>query len=210
MEKDALEGVDARFETLLEGSSSEREVQTFLKVHPFIVRNALNAHAWNSVHLKAEFPLGGKYFADFLILSADSGAWHAILIELESPVARPFNQNGTPSQALNKGLAQLDEWKIWIEKNDASFRETLSSLVKAESVPSRCSRDHQYADAEIRDPHTVIHTSYVVVVGRRRSYSDSNAQARRGEYWDRGHEIASYDRLLDTAKNLDPSTRRSE
>jgi hypothetical protein len=48
--------------------------------------------------------LGGAYVVDFLILSAHSGAWHTVLIELESPTARPFTKSGNPSKALAKGL----------------------------------------------------------------------------------------------------------
>jgi hypothetical protein len=198
-------GVATAFQALLDGSPNEREVLNFLKPYPYVVRNAFNAWAWNSVHLKPEFSLGANYVADFLILSADSGAWHAVLIEFESPAARPFTRNGNPSKALAKGLAQLDEWDIWVQRNDPLFREQLSTFLKLKGTPAKCSRaeDHQLAHIEIRDPHTVIHKEYVVVVGRRTSFYDSDSQQRRGLYNERGQMIASYDRLLDQARKLD-------
>ncbi len=207
MEKAKYVGAAAQARALLDGSPKERDLLTFLKDYPYIVRNALNSHAWNEVLVKAEFSLGGDYFADYLILSADSGAWHATLIELECPTARPFNKNGTSSQALNKGLAQLNDWAVWIEKNDAPFRARLSSLAELENVPAQCSKccDHQLAHTELRDTRTVIHKRFVVVVGRRESFSDARTQAHRGKYHEQGREIASYDRLLDLAKNLDPT-----
>jgi hypothetical protein len=106
-DKTAYRGVAAGFEALLDSSPNERAVQGFLKRYRYIVRNALNVHAWNSVHLQPEFSLGGKYVVDFLILSEDSGGWRTVLIELESPTARPFTKKGNPSKALAKGLAQL-------------------------------------------------------------------------------------------------------
>jgi hypothetical protein len=206
-DKDVYAGVAAKFETLLARAPNERAVQNFLKRYPYIVRNALNVHAWNSVHLRPEFRLGGDHIADFLILSADSGAWHAVLIELESPTARPFTKNWNPSRALAKGLAQLDEWNIWIKHNDPLFREQLSSLVEPKRPPNQGSNasDQQLEHTTIRDPRTVIDKEYIVVVGRRTFFTDSDTQERRGEYRHRGQQIRSYDRLLDTAKNLDPS-----
>jgi hypothetical protein len=203
-DKVAYAGTATEFETLLAASPNERMVQRFLKRYPYIVRNALNAHAWNSVHLKSEFSFGGTYVADFLILSADSGAWHAVLIELESPTARPFTKKGSPSSALAKGLAQLDEWKIWIGKNDPLFREHLSSLLRVDADSKETDSGNREDAAAIRDPHTVIDKEYIVVVGRRASFSDSDAQERRGVYRGRGQQIRSYDRLLDMAKDLDP------
>ncbi len=96
MAKAEYDGVAAALEALLDASPNERRVQRFLKPYPYVVRNAFNAWAWNSVHLKPEFSFGGDYVADFLILSAHSGAWHMILIEFESPTARPFTKKGSP------------------------------------------------------------------------------------------------------------------
>jgi hypothetical protein len=202
-------GVAAEFETLLAASPNEQTVQRFLKRYPYIVRNALNVHAWNSVHLKAEFPFGRNYVADFLILSEDSGGWHTVLIELESPTARPFTKKGSPSSALSKGLAQLDEWKIWIGRNDTLFREQLSSLFRLDAYSEHLSSSDREDAAAIRDPHTVIDKEYIVVVGRRSSFADSETQERRAVYRGRGQQIRSYDRLLDMARHLDPSAKSS-
>jgi len=187
-------GVAANLAALLDSSANERAVQTFLKRYRYIVRNALNVHAWNSVHMQPEFSLGRDYVVDFLILSEDSGGWHTVLIELESPKKRPFNKKGSPSKALAMGLAQLDEWEIWIGKNEPLFRERLSSIAE---------------DATIRDPRTVIDKKYIVVVGRRCFFRDSDVQGRRGLYRSRDREIVSYDRLLDMAKGLDPALKAS-
>ncbi len=149
--KREYDGVAAAFEALLNSSANERAVQTFLKRYPFVIRNALNAWAWNSVHLIPEFSFGGDYIADFLILSADSGAWHAVLIELESPTARPFTKNGNPSRALAKGLAQLEEWSIWLRKNDSLFRDRLSAFLESKQICAQCSNadDHRFGHTQI-------------------------------------------------------------
>ena len=169
---------------MLDNSPNERAVQNFLKPYPYIMRNALNVHAWNSVRLRPEFSLGGNYVADFLILSEDSGGWHTVLIELESPTTRPFTKYGNPSKALAKGLAQLNKWEIWIGKHDVCFRDQLSSLLGAKCVPKERSSmsDHRHSSVTICDPRTVIDKHYVVVVGRRAFFCDSDAQEHRGVY----------------------------
>lgn len=203
-----IAGVAAEFEALLDNFSNERPIQSFLKRFPYIVRNALNVHAWSSVHVQPEFSFGGVYRADFLILSEDSGGWHTV-IELESPMARPFTKYGNPSKALAKGLAQLNKWEIWIGKHDVSFRNQLSLLLGAKCVPKERSStgDHRHWSATIRDPHTVIDKHYVVVVGRRSFFCDSDSQEHRGVIRGQGRPIATYDRLLDMARQIDPSYR---
>lgn len=199
-------GAGGEFEKLLDSSPDERDVQSFLDRYPWIVRNALNTHAWNSVHVKSQFRLGGDHITDFLVLAADSGVWHAVLIELESPSSRPFTKRGSPSRALAGGLAQLDEWDLWIRNYEQLWRASLAELLRPRSVPSQTmgGSGHQFADTELLDPRTTIMKDYIVVVGRRSSY-DSSAQQRRSQYGHRGQRIASYDRLLDVAKNLDPT-----
>jgi len=58
-EKDAYTGVDPKLEELLDSSPNERAVQTFLKRYRYIVRNALNVQAWNSVHVQPSSHLAG-------------------------------------------------------------------------------------------------------------------------------------------------------
>ena len=127
-----------------------------------------------------------------------------MLVEFESPTDKPFTKNRTPSASLAKGLSQLDEWEIWTNKNDGLFRDRLSKYLLACHIPAQCSNasDHLWAHTEVRDPRTVIHHDFVVVVGRRGNF-DQDAQERRGVYYDHQRIIASYDRILDAAKRID-------
>jgi hypothetical protein len=196
--------IQPRLAALLASRPGERAVHTFLKANPYLVRQAFNVHAWNCVYELSEFRFGADFRADFLVLSADSGAWHATFVELESPNAKPFNRNGTPARALARGLAQLTEWEIWLEKNESLLRLQLATFLKAKRAAAQCSNaaDHQLAHTEIVDPRTVIFFEYIVMVGRRAAF-DQDAQERRGNFHEKGLSIATYDRLLEAAKRLD-------
>jgi hypothetical protein len=201
--------LEAMLREALETAQNERELQPFLKQYPLIIRNALNAWAWNYVAVLPEFCLGSNYRADFLILSADSGAWYSVLVELKSHCARPFTQAGVPSKDLNLAMRQIDDWKRWIERHQQYFRESLSRYLACEGdVPAMCSRAdiHTRAKTEILDPRIVIRRRFRIVIGRREHFSPED-QERRGSHYDRGQDIVSYDRLLDAARRLDEAER---
>jgi len=188
---------------VLEKARDERDVQPILREHPLLLINAFNP-SWNFHRCLPEFRLGADFVADYLILSADSGAWNVIFLELESPGARLFNQRGTPSQQASTGLRQLDDWERWLQQNPFLFRETISKLLEQEGVPAQCSGAdiHALAHTEVRDPRTVIHREFILVIGRRQSLSQLD-QERRGQFASRGRQIATYDRLLEAAHRLD-------
>lgn len=189
---------------VLEKASGERDChQTLRRDSCLLLINAFNT-SWNFSRCFPEFQLGADFVADYLIISADSGAWNAIFLELESPRARIFNQRGTPSRQAAVGLRQLDDWERWLAENAPLFRESLSKLLERENIPAYCSRAdiHTLAHTEIRDPRTVIRTKFILVIGRRQSLSQLD-QARRGPFASRNREISTYDRLLDAAQRLD-------
>ena len=61
-----------RYEELndaLANAKNEHDIDVYLKQNLDLIR-VLNEHSWNCVLPKAEFPIGTKYRADFIILSA--------------------------------------------------------------------------------------------------------------------------------------------
>jgi len=186
----------------LERNSTEREIHSYLKGHPLLIRNAFNTWAWNKVITESEFELGNSYRVDFLVLSADSGQWHANFVELKSHREAPFTKDGIPSKALNVALAQLQDRILWIEGNQPTFRQSLAGLFETHKVAAQCSHSdlHTRAATEIVDMRTHISFQYFVMIGRRNMIST--------EYSKRRHinsqvKVATYDRLIDVAKKLD-------
>lgn len=183
---------------------NEREVQPFLKKRPLIVRNALNVWAWNHVEVIPEFQFGSEHRADFLILSADSGSWHAVFVELKSHRARLFTKAGVPTRSLSIALRQLDDWERWVNRYNNLLRDTLSRYLKAKNIPAYCSNpdNHTMAATEITDSKTNLDTYFRVLIGRRAPLTTED-QERRASYSKKDREIVTYDRLLDVARKLD-------
>lgn len=185
-------------------AENERQLQPYLKKYPLLVRNTLNVWAWNYVECIPEYQFGADLRADFLVLSADSGAWNVVLVELKSHRMRPFTKSGIPSRSLNTAVRQLDDWERWLRRNEALFRSGLAKRLKPKRVPAQCSPadTHQWAHTELVDPRTVIHFHYRVVLGRRAHLSQDD-QERRDSLYVKGRELLTYDRFLDTARKFD-------
>lgn len=198
-----MEPLAARFETELDIALNERKIQPFLKEHPILVRNTFNVWAWNHAEALPEFALGAEGKVDFLVLSADSGSWHAVFVELKSPKARFFTKNGVPGKDLNLALSQLDKRERWVRRYENVFRGALSDHLQKIDAPARCSNAaiHQKASTEILDPRVVIDFSYVAVLGRRNELTEDD-RYRRTSIRER-KTVATYDRLLDVAKKID-------
>jgi len=188
----------------MELAGNERDLQLFLKQNKVLVQNAYNAWAWNYVETLPEFDLGGEGRVDFLVLSADSGSWHATIVELKSHRDKSFTKRRTPTAALAEGLKQLDHRENWVRQNQHTFRRFLSRFFEQERVPAYCSHvdKHLMAFTEILDDRTYIDLRYQIVVGRRDSLTPE-LQLRRNDYKRKGHEISTYDRMVDVAKRLD-------
>lgn len=54
---------------------------------------------------------------DFMLCEMDSGGYHWILIELESPTHRSMTKAGEQSAKLTHALRQIRDWRIWLRKN---------------------------------------------------------------------------------------------
>lgn len=185
---------------ILDEAKNEREIGRYLKDNLMLIRDTLNVWSWNCVICKPEFKIGTKFIADFIVLSANSGCWNCVLIEMQSHKDRIFLKDGTASKALREAQKQIQEWQMWIESYNAEFRGYLAELAKGE--PAQCSNAmrHTRAETELRDPKTVIWYYYKVLIGRRDFLNEDGNQRRN--HFD-GLEVVTFDRLLDYAKKLD-------
>ena len=189
---------------MLDMETGERAIHAFLKKHPILVINSFST-AWNANLCESEFPLGNTWRADFLVLSANSGQWFATFIELETPKSRLYLNNGTPSKTLRIAQRQINDWKDWIQNHDSYIREQFSTILRKTSTGAQCgSASHEKAETEILDLKTVIGYRFHIVIGRRKSLAveEQYRRSRESEFWG-GPEIATYDRLVDTARRLD-------
>ena len=189
------------FKIALDKAKSEREIAEYLKHNLSLIR-VLNEHSWNCVISKAEFNIGVQFRADFIVLSACSGYWNCVLIEMQSPKDRIFLKSGEASKGLREAQRQVQDWKMWIEDNEFTFRQQLAKL--AEGKPAQCSNVavHSLAEAELRDLNTTVRYTYKILIGRRETLKQIDNK-RRSQFSD--FEIVTFDRLLDYAKKCDES-----
>ena len=189
-------------EKALEESKNEREIHSFLKNQLQLVRTAFGAFAWNHNSTIPEYKLGNEFRVDFLILTADSGQWHATFVELKSHLEQPFTKKGVPGAGLNVAIAQMQDRKLWVEANNREFRRGLSKVLEDKGTPAQClSSDlHTKAATEIIDHRTHISFNYIIVAGRRNMIPDEHQRRR---HVSPQVEIATYDRLLGVAERFD-------
>lgn len=191
-------GLVEKFNSALEFASNERELDSFLKNHLELIE-ALNEHSWNCVLPKSQFPIGTNFVADYIVLSACSGYWNCVLIEMQSHKDPIYIKNGEESAGLREARKQISDWKIWIDENEPAFRAQLADFAKDEVA--QCNRlTHTKASTELRDPKTCVFYKYKVLIGRR-SFLDVERNKQRS--YSSGFEIVTFDRLLDRARKID-------
>lgn len=196
-----------RYEELndaLTSAKNEHDIDEYLKQNLDLIK-VLNEHSWNCVIPKAEFQIGTDYRADFIILSACSGYWNCVLIEMQSPHDKIYNKRNEQSRGLREAQRQVEGWQMYIDTNGPAFRNQLAKL--AADMPAFCSNAgiHTFATTELRDPKTVVRYKYKVLIGRR-AYLDEANNGRRATHSD--YEIVTFDRLLDYAKRLDEADQQ--
>ena len=194
---------------VLETARGERQVHSYLKAHADLVLRAFNT-AWNAKYIVSEFKVGTDFRSDFLILSADSGSWHAIFIELESHRARLYHPNGRPTKTMQIAQRQVAEWSDHVRQFDTVLRAQFSKILERVGACSECSVAGAFGSGaeEIRDTRTYVDYRYHVVVGRSKYLSPEEQRYRQQDcqYWG-GLPIATYDRLLHFARTTDAAYR---
>ena len=118
-----------KLHALLGRTKGKREVTAFLKKHPSVVLDALVRFGDGNC-VVADFPFGTEFKADFVALAPFSGGWEIHFVELEPPDVRLFNSDGTAAKRLNRAIAQVSEWRTFIEKNRPTVLRDLYPFCK--------------------------------------------------------------------------------
>ena len=114
---------------ILESGEGERPLLGWLKENPLVLTHTLRFCRYAA----AEFPFGTDFRADFVVLGPFSGGFDVHFIELEPPDAPLFTKNGTPAKRLAGAIAQVDSWRLFIERNrNCVLRERPESPVGGE------------------------------------------------------------------------------
>lgn len=178
------------FQELLKNKSSdEEEFQKFFERNPCMVPGARSEFDFSpSGHppvrntLIAQPRIRGiiNRQPDFMWLSSDSVVFCPVLIEIEAPIKKYFNQDGSPTAAFTKAKNQLDEWRTILSKpeNQLSFYNDFN-------VPLDLRRN-------TFDPY------YLLIYGRREEYENNQTlKDKRKTLVDKSSNqyLMSFDRL---------------
>jgi ppGpp synthetase/RelA/SpoT-type nucleotidyltranferase len=107
----SLEATIAEFESLI----TRPDVHEKRDIHPFLIKhNFLLFPNPDSILSERPIGLGTEFRIDFMIHRAD-GTY--LLVEIENPQHRLFNEKGEFTPAFNHALRQVEDWQEWIESN---------------------------------------------------------------------------------------------
>ncbi|MCH8968381.1 MAG: DUF4263 domain-containing protein [Planctomycetes bacterium] len=189
-------------------SSTERDVHRFLKRYPMLMVRLFNV-SWNYYLCIPEFPLGNDYRADFLVLSADSGCWHAVFVELEGPNDVIYLKDGTPSKKLRGAQKQVEDWDKFCSNRAEEVKQQIARVLKPRG---RCAQNrlmgcNGLARDEILHPDVFLHRQYKVVIGRRSSFQDEPTHHMPSPGAGYSPRVSTYDRVYDCLHSLESISR---
>ncbi len=120
---------------------------------------------------------------DYMLLGKNSVGYHIVLAEFEDVnVDYKIKSANMETESVRKGLAQIKDWKRWIDSNKDYFMKSCGLSEISASIPTWGIR-------------------YCLVVGRRdRMDKIANQMRRQSEL--SGPHIVSYDRLVDNVRRL--------
>lgn len=136
----------------------------------------------------SKFPLDTSLVTDFAYLTKSTTKWWVVLIELETPHRRLFTKANKPSSDLTAAITQVNEWRIFINRNSAEVVRRLDPIRRPL-------------------PHNKVSFKYVLVIGRS---TELETQARKDaldELCRDDFTILTFDSLLSAAKSEKSDTK---
>jgi hypothetical protein len=180
-----------KYERCLNEAKCEEDVQKFLTENPLLAKQAFEDGSM-ALDIVPKFKLGQDFVTDFVMLGMRSfnSMYHVVMVELESPLDKPFTKDGLFSQHLNKAIQQVQDWSDWLNNKFETF---------CADFPDKLTR---HKGTDLRNALRRAKYTYKIVIGRHRDYTTED-RFRRGSLFltTQGRiEIMSFDRLLDIAK----------
>ena len=191
-----------KLQALLDQTDGEREITAFLKKHPTIVLDAFVKFGDGSC-VVPDFPFGTEFKADFVALAPFSGGWEIHFIELEPPDERLFNSDGTAARRLNQAIAQVGEWRTFIEKNRPAVLRDLVRFAKDKDLimGPRENEPTCHVGWPIDHRRAVHILHYNIVIGRRGELTDQEIERKSAFKENHKVELMTYDRLVEVARS---------
>lgn len=107
--------------------NSEVDFLKILKDNSFLFYE-LFSRKYSALPIFREVSFGGKFKCDFLWLNDNSTSPEWVLVEIEKPKMRLFNQDGTPASELNKAIEQVTSWERYFEQHPAEKQRIFGAV----------------------------------------------------------------------------------
>lgn len=109
---------------VIDDAADERPIQAHLEMNPGLFSPLLGGGHGRWVRPRVRF--SDRFEADFMIADADSVGIHWVYIELESPRAPRFLQNGELAEKTRRGIHQIHQWRDHVDRNGGEARRLRS------------------------------------------------------------------------------------
>jgi hypothetical protein len=196
-------------ETLIDSSTTERPIVRWLKQkeNAWILPLAVKMFPLGKYALP-EFPFGTDYRADFVVMGPFSGGFDIQFIEMEPPNVPLFTGAGKPAERFAGALAQVRDWKIYVDKNrDIVLKELAKSAEKEALLWTQWTQNSKFpslfSPLHLYHPKAGFNWDYHIVIGRRTSLSEEQLEKKAAFHNTDSVEVMTYDRLIDAAKAWD-------
>lgn len=139
----------------------------------------------HEAYIVPEQALGAEYRVDYMLLGRNSIGHQIILVEFEDVNVDYKTQSlNIETDSIRKGLAQIRDWKRWLDTNREYFMKSCGLVDISRNIPTWGIR-------------------YCLVASRRdRMSTIANQMRGQSEYETPGLHIVTYDRLVDNIKRL--------
>lgn len=180
--------IDLDYETeqllkVLDSAQKENDIQHYIKENKkwFIPASIFKDYDFghHEAYISVEQPLGAEYRADYMLLGRNSIGYHIVLVEFENVnVDFRLQKSNMETEAVRKGMAQINDWKRWMDSNRHYFLQSCGLSNIEGNIPTWG-------------------ITYCLVVGRRKRMDDVSNEMRGQIQYERGIHIITYDRLID-------------
>lgn len=175
--------------TALNNAKKENDIQKYIKDNKkwFIPASLFMDYDFghHEAFIVPEQTLGSDYRVDYMLLGRNSIGYHIVFVEFENVnVDFKIKSANMETESVRKGLAQIKDWKRWIDRNKDYFMDSCGLSAISANIPTWGIR-------------------YCLVVSRRNRMDETvNQMRRQSELEMQGLHIVSYDRLVDNIKKL--------
>lgn len=118
-----LDVLKQKFEELFNENNKEQIFQKFIEENSCLIPHLFiqNHRIWlNTVFVKVPMGNGNRHKTDFMFLAKSSANWNCVLIEIEEPHKKIFNNDSSFTNTFNKAKEQVASWRSWLKEPNNS------------------------------------------------------------------------------------------